>query len=166
MTLLPPDLVVFDALARGGLTSALVALIFTALICVKSLSDFTRTGPQMTDVVLAHYRLYLAYALGRLVLFAFLIALFMAFVGVTAYVVVLVLAGAGYHPAAAAAAGGAAIVLLTGRRFARTLLLSPGVIAASSLYSSTRFFPLWDRLTPERLRAFDIGLFEIGRAHV
>jgi prepilin-type N-terminal cleavage/methylation domain-containing protein len=32
----------------------------------------------------------------------------------------------------------AAIVILTGRRFLHTLLYSPGVIAASSLYSSAQ----------------------------
>ena len=68
----------------------------------------------------------------------------MAFLGVLAYVMGLVLLGAGYHPGAAVAAGVVAVLLLTARRFAHTLLFSPGVIAASSLYSMTHFYPLWD----------------------
>ena len=55
-----------------------------------------------------------------------------------------------------------AVLLLVARQFARTLLFSPGVIAASSLYSMTHFYPLWDLLTPRRLRALDTGLVTAG----
>jgi arylsulfatase A-like enzyme len=116
----------------------------------------------MADEVLAHYRLYLAYSLGRLVVFAFLIAAFMAFLGILAYVVALVLLGVGYHPGAVVAAGFVAVLLLTARRFAHTLLFSPGVIAASSLYSMTHFYSLWDLLTPRRLRTLDTALIAAG----
>jgi len=159
-----PDSAVLEALARGLGASSVVAAAFALLVFVKSLTDFTRTGPQMTDEVLAHYRLYLAYSLGRLLFYAFLVCLFMAYAGVAAYVVGLVLAGATYQTAAAAAAALAAIVLLTGRRFLHTLLYSPGVIAASSLYSSKHFYPIWDRLTPRRLRLLDLALFAVGAA--
>jgi arylsulfatase A-like enzyme len=158
VTLAVLDVFVIDSLARGLSVSALVAAMFTLLVFVKSLFDFTRTGPQMTDEVLSHYRLYLAYSLARLILYAFLISTLMAFGGVIAYVVGLILTGSTYSPAAAALAALAGIGLLTARRFVRTLLLSPGVIAASSLYSSTRLLPLWDRLTPARLRAIDSAL--------
>ena len=158
MTLSALDTSVVDSLVRGLTMSALVALIFALLIFVKSLADFTRTGPQMADEVLSHYRLYLVYSLGRLFLFAFLICVFMAFIGVTAYVVALVLSGAAYQSPVAASVALASILVLTSRRFLHTLIHSPGVIAASSLYSSTRFYPLWDRLTPARLRRLDYGL--------
>jgi arylsulfatase A-like enzyme len=140
----------------------LVAAIFSAVLLVKSIIDFTRTGPEMAEEVLTHYRLYLAYTLARLVGFAFLITAFLAFVGVLAYAVGLILFGAHYRPAVAVGAALAAFLLLAGRRFAHTLLLSPGVIAASSLYSMTHFYPLWERLTPRRLRMFDIGLFTVA----
>jgi hypothetical protein len=152
------DSFVIDSLTRGLGVSAVVASIFTLLVFIKSLFDFTRTGPQMTEEVLSHYRLYLAYSLARLVFFAFLISALMAYAGVIVYVAGLILTGTSYLPVAAAGAALAGILLLTARRFVRTLLLSPGVIASSLLYSSTRLLPLWDRLTTVRLRAIDAGL--------
>ncbi|HEY2966765.1 MAG TPA: sulfatase, partial [Casimicrobiaceae bacterium] len=131
---------------------------FSAVLFVKSIVDFTRTGPEMAEEVLTHYRLYLAYSFARLVGFAFLITAFLAFLGVLAYAVGLILFDGHYRPAVAVSAAVAAFLLLAGRRFAYTLLFSPGVIAASSLYSMTHFYPLWRRLTPGRLRIFDIGL--------
>jgi arylsulfatase A-like enzyme len=158
----PLDALVFTALAHGALMALLVAAIFSAVLLVKSIIDFTRTGPEVAEEVLTHYRLYLAYTLARLVAFAFFISAFLAFLGVLAYAVGLVLFDANYRTAGAVGAAAVAFVLLAGRRFAHTLLLSPGVIAASSLYSMTHFYPLWDRLTPWRLRIFDIGLFTLA----
>jgi arylsulfatase A-like enzyme len=150
---------VLQFLAQGLGTSALIGLVFTLLLLGKSLSDFTRTGPHMTDEVLSHYRLYLAYSLSRLCFYAFSITTLLAFLGVSSYVVGLVLIDAGYRPLLAAGAGTLAALVLTGRQFVRTLLLSPGVITASSQYDMTRFYALWERLTPGRLRALDWVLF-------
>ena len=58
----------------------------------------------------------------------------------------------------------AGFTLLTVRRFVHTLLFSPGVIAASSLYSMTHFYGLWGALTPRRLRLFDRGLAALAAA--
>ena len=150
---------VLQALTQGLGTGALIGLVFTLLLLGKSLSDFTRTGPHMTDEVLSHYRLYLAYSLSRLAFYAFSITTFLAFLGVVSYVVGLVLFDAGYRPLLAAGAGMLAVLVLTGRQFVRTLLLSPGVITASSQYDMARFYALWERLTPGRLRALDWMLF-------
>jgi arylsulfatase A-like enzyme len=158
LTLAALDTFVLDSLARGLGAASLAALVVSLLVLAKSIVDFTRTGPEMAEEVLDHYALYLAYSLGRLFLFAFLICLFMAFVGVGAYVVALILLGAEYQPVVAASFALMAIALLTGRRLLHTLLYSPGVIAASSLYSTTHLLPVWDRLTPARLRALDLGL--------
>ena len=158
----PLDTLVFAALAQGAPIALLVAALFSAVLFVKSILDFTRTGPEMAEEVLTHYRLYLAYSLGRLVGFAFLISAFLAFLGILAYAVGLILFDGHYQTAAAVSAAVVAFLLLAGRRFAYTLLLSPGVIAASSLYSMTHFYALWERLTPRRLRMFDIGLFTLA----
>lgn len=150
---------VLQSLALGLGTSALIGLVFTLLLLGKSLSDFTRTGPHMTDEILSHYRLYLVYSLSRLAFYAFFITTFLAFLGVVSYVVGLVLFDDGYRPLLAAGAGILAVLVLAGRQFVRTLLLSPGVITASSQYDMTRFYALWERLTPGRLRALDWVLF-------
>ena len=154
----PLDTLVLGSLAHGAGVALLVGAICTVALVLKSVHDFTRTGPEMADEVLRHYRLYLAFSLARLVFVTLLITASMAFVGVVGEIVAVILLGIGYHPIAALAAGLLAVLLLTARRFARTLLFSPGVIAASSLYSMTHFYPLWDALTPRRLRALDVGL--------
>jgi arylsulfatase A-like enzyme len=161
MIVRPLDALLVDALAQGALMALLVAGVLSTVLLIKSLLDFTRTGPELAEEVLAHYRMYLAYSLARLFAFAFAITSALAFVGVTAYAVGLLLFDADYEPLASAAAAVASVLLLTGRRFAHTLLFSPGVIAASSLYSMTRFYPLWDLLTPRRLRVVDIGLLAL-----
>jgi arylsulfatase A-like enzyme len=158
------DGVVIAALAQGALMSMLVAAAVSVALLAKSLLDFTRTGPEMAEEVLAHYRVYLAASLGRLLLAAFLITAFLAVPGVVLYAALLALLGGTAHPAAATAAAIVSIAVLAGRRFLRTLLFSPGVIAASSLYSMTHFYPLWRLLTPRRLRQLDIALLALGVA--
>jgi arylsulfatase A-like enzyme len=146
-------------LGEGLGISALAGALFTLLLLIKSLRDFTRTGPQMTEEVLSHYRFYLVYSLGRLAFYSFLITTGMAFLGVVVYTIGLILFGASYQHLLAAGTGLIAIFVLTFRQFLRTLLYSPGVIASSSNYSVLRFYPLWKRLTPTRLKVLDIGLF-------
>ena len=154
----PLDTLVLGSLANGAAMALLVGAISAVVLVLKSMHDFTRTGPEMAEEVLKHYRLYLAYSLARLVVFTLLITAFMAYLGVVVDVIAVILLGIDYDPVAFIVAGVAAVLLLTGRRFAHTLLFSPGVIAASSLYSMTHFYPLWDALTPRRLRALDVGL--------
>lgn len=78
----PLDTTLVHDLTRGLAMSALVGTGFALLLLAKSPHDFTRTGPQMTDEVLSHYRLYLLYALGRLGLHASLLPSAIASVGV------------------------------------------------------------------------------------
>ena len=154
----PLDTAVLTSLARGTGIALLVGAVTAVVLLLKSTLDFTRTGPEMAEEVLTHYRLYLVYSLARLAAFAFAISAFMAFAGIAAYVAWLVLLGAPYRPGLALVVGILAVLALTARQFARTLLFSPGVIAASSLYSMTHFYSVWRRLTPRRLRLADRAL--------
>src|ERR1043166_1014635 len=155
----PLDILVVASLERGAVATLLLGVAFSIALVGKSILDFTRTGPEMADEVLTHYRVYLAYSLARLFVFAFSILAFVAYLGIVAYVAGLVVFDARYDGRAAVAFAFAAAALLIGRRFAHTLLYSPGVIAASSLYSMTHFYGLWRALTPGRLRAIDTALF-------
>jgi arylsulfatase A-like enzyme len=158
----PLDTLVLASLAYGAEMALLVGALFAIVVALKSILDFTRTGPEMAEEVLTHYRLYLAYSLGRLVFFALVITASMAYLGIMTYVAGLVVLATGYHPGVAATVAFLAVVLLTTRRFAHTLLFSPGIIAASSLYSMTHFYPFWALLTPRRLRIFDMALLAAG----
>ncbi len=162
MSMQPLDTLVLASLGHGAGMALLVGAISGVVLVLKSIFDFTRTGPEMAEEILAHYRLYLAYSLGRLFAFAFLITAFIAYVGILAYVASLVILGADYDLGAALAIAFGSALLLVTRQFARTLLFSPGVIAASSLYSMTHFYALWDLLTPRRLRAADTALLAAG----
>ncbi len=153
-----PDAFVLTSLGHGAIVALLLGAVCGVVLVVKSILDFTRTGPEMAEEVLTHYRVYLAYSLGRLFVFAFLIVAFVAYVGIVAYVAGLVIFGGRYDTRAAVAVGFGVALLLIARRFAHTLLYSPGVIAASSLYSMTHFYPLWRMLTPRRLLALDTAL--------
>lgn len=152
------DISVLQSLIRGLGLSTLVGAVSALLLLVKSVVAFTRTGPKLTDEVLSHYRVYLAYSLGRLTLFVFLIVTAMAFLGVTAYVVGVMWIGGEYQAEWALAAALTAVVALTARVLLRALLYNPGVITSSSQYSPAHFYPLWDRLTPAGLRIVDIVL--------
>ncbi|MBI3154356.1 MAG: sulfatase-like hydrolase/transferase [Burkholderiales bacterium] len=157
----PFDALALDTMLRATVADAVAAGVFTLLVLVKSLSDFTRTGPQMTEEVLRHYRLYLAGSLARLAFYAFVIAFALGLTGALAYALGTLVLGAPFDAIAAAAAALAAILLLTARQFLHTLLHSPGVIASSFLYSTARLLPVWDRLTPARLRLLDALLFGV-----
>jgi len=100
MTLQPLDTLLVGSLVHGAQIALLVATIFSVGLLIKSMLDFTRTGPELAEEVLAHYRLYLVYSLARLLIFAIVIIAFMAFLGVAAYAVALLLLGASYQPVA------------------------------------------------------------------
>ncbi len=147
----------------GWLIAAPVAsLIATVFLVVKSVKDFTYAGPQIRREISKHYSLYVLYAVGRLALWAFVLATLMAFAGIVVYVAVAVLVGGVPSFWNSVVAGFAGILLITFVQFCHHLLWLPGSIAASSHYRMSRFHPLWKRLTPERLFVVRIGLAGIG----
>ncbi len=140
--------------------AALVAVLFTVLLLGKSLLDFSQTGPPLGREVMQHYRATLVQSVARLALAAFLLANLLALPGCMIYLMGLVLFGLTYHPALAALAALLSLALLAFFQFCRMLLLSPGVIVASSHYAMPRFYSLWERLTPAHLERWSWG----GRA--
>ncbi len=130
--------------------AGLVSLVFALLLLVKSLVDFSQTGPVRREV-LTHHRAYLVLSLGRLTLAAFLVANLLAMPGVVAYLLGVSIFEFAYTQPAAALAAAASLGLLTLFQFCRVLHDSPGVIVASSHYAIHRFYPLWERLSPARL---------------
>ena len=43
-------------------SAVIVALIFSSLLMVKTLRDYSTAGPQIQQEIIAHYRLYAAWA--------------------------------------------------------------------------------------------------------
>ena len=137
---------------RGSLAAALlVALLYSAVLLVKSFHDFSQTGPPLRKEIIRHYRAYSLLALLRLGLWAFMLCALMAWFGATLYTAICVVSGTPLrfgHTVAAATFG---VLALTALQFSRHLLYLPGSIAASSHYRVSRLYPLWRRLTPKRL---------------
>ncbi len=145
------DLTFLSLAIRASNMTGLVAMAFALLLLVKSLIDFSQTGPVRREV-LAHHRIYLALSLGRLTLATFLIANMLALPGVLSYLLGLSTFGLPYHREVAALVAVMSLGLLSFFQFCRVLHDSPGVIVASSNYAIHRFYPLWERLSSERLK--------------
>jgi arylsulfatase A-like enzyme len=144
-------------LLAAGVTVG-TALLFAVALAVKALRDFSTAGPQLPRDIIEQYRLYAGWAVASLTFWSAIVAFYLAGVGVLAYVHVAVILGLTFSvPIAVAAAVtglGAAILL----RFQYLLLHCPALIVASSHYRTSRFYHLWRKLSPQRLRLLNIGL--------
>lgn len=129
------------------------AMASVLVLLPRSLSNFSRTGPQLKQEVLEHYRRYSLTAFGRLLGWAFVLSLLLSAAGVLAIGGFATLAaGAPPAPLVLLASGALGILAISALQFCRHLLEIPGSIAASSSYRLSRFHPLWRRITPSGLR--------------
>jgi len=132
--------------------SAVVAAVFSVLLLLKSLKDFSRTGPQLQTEILSHYRLYASYALLRLALWAFVISFTLAGIGVFLLEMVAILRDSEPSFSVQIMAGTAGLAIVSGLQFLWVLNQSPATIVASSQYNLARFRGLLALLSPARLR--------------
>ncbi len=131
--------------------AALLALAVSLMLAIKSIRDFSHTGPHLRDEIARHFLPGLAISLIRLMAWTWLLVFVLAFAGV---VVLLALASiAGFIPGAWLFFGsaGLGILLITIYRFCSHLLYLPASIEASSNYRISRFHGLWRWLSPRRL---------------
>lgn len=135
----------------GLLDTLAVALGLTGLLTAKSIKDFSQTGPQLKAEILANYGHYSVAALLRLAGFAFAITALMAATGFAVYGYLILAGVLGYHAIMALSAAIGGVAAITAFRFCDQLLQVPGTIAASSNYRLSRFYPLWEWLSPDRL---------------
>ncbi|MBU1691270.1 MAG: sulfatase-like hydrolase/transferase [Gammaproteobacteria bacterium] len=139
-------------LATEGLpVAAGVAALCVAVLLLKSVLNFSRTGPQLKSEILRYYLPYSLYALSRLGFWAFVLCLLMALAGVAYYSFLAAAFDVPIHRGIAAVFGLLGVAIATGLQFCRHLLYIPGSIEASSNYRMSRFYPLWARLTPSRI---------------
>lgn len=132
--------------------SAVVAALGAAVLVVKSLLDFSRTGPEIRREIEGHYAAYTVYALLRLTAWSFVIVLWLGLLGNLPYLGYVLLAQQTPSFAVAAAVAGAGILLVTALQFCHHLLHIPGGLMMSFPYRVTRLYPLWHGLSVSQLR--------------
>lgn len=157
-------LAIFPAtMILAGLTNAAgVALPFTLLLMLKSVRNFSRTGPELRGEIRSHYAGYSLLAMLRLGFWGFGLSSLMATAGIAVYACYS--AYLGKQPSFSGAVWAAALSIgaVTSLQFCRHLLYLPATIAASSHYRLSRFYRLWRWLSPARLRVAQIALVTLG----
>lgn len=147
-----PALLTRKAVMSTMALAAITGILFAALLVVKSSLDFSHSGPEIRKEVMDFYKGYSVYAMARLGCWAAVLTALLASVGMLVYHSIRALFGWRYHWYWAVIAGGISFGGLTVLQFSRHLLYIPGRVVASSLYRTSRFYPLWDLLTPQRLQ--------------
>lgn len=147
-----------DARWSGLLPVIAVSGIGTLSLLIKSVFDFSQTGPRIREEIRVHYRRYTLYALSRLTLWAFALMTFTAGCGVLLYFMTATALGAGWSHALAFPAAVLGIAGGFMLQFARKLRFNPGLLVASMHYRASRLYPLWETLTPGRINMAQRGL--------
>lgn len=138
-------------LGNAALAASAVAMIVTGALLTKSVRDFSRTGPQLRDEIFQRYRNYVIYALGRLGIITFAVALFWGFPG--GMLSIAAAEASGISPPTWMTALGTVTTLGLATLYAgcRALSLNPGLIIASWSYRTVRVHRLWRSLSPRGL---------------
>lgn len=145
--------VVGNAVQAGLAVSAmLTSALFTVALGLKSIADFTHTGPRLKDEILTHYRRYTLFAFLRLLAFAFTILCLLSLPGIVSYFAYLRINESDPNFGVSLIAGTGSILLLTVLQFSRHLLWLPANIAASYNYRLSRLYSYWQRLSPFKLK--------------
>lgn len=148
-----------DVLMQSGLAAFMAAIIVALALLFKSMRDFSRTGPEVKEEILRHYRAYGVMALFRLAGWCAAICLFMAVLGSLAYLSVSLLIHMEYSAIANFLVSLSAIAVITSLQFFNHLIRIPSSIVISSHYMMKHFYPLWKRLTPSRVDNLRYSLF-------
>ena len=140
-----------EARWAGILPALTVAALGTLALLIKSLTDFSQTGPRIRKDVLTHYRRYTLFALARLSAWTFAIMLFTGGGGVLLYFMLITVAQTPWSSGLAMAAAALGIMGAFTLQFIRKLHFNPGLLVASMHYRMSRLYRLWHWLTPGRI---------------
>lgn len=127
------------------------SFFFTLLITLKSLVDFSRTGPEVQREIIDNFSLYAAYALGRLSLWTFIISSYLTGIGVMIYISFILATTFRFKWYFALLSGILSFSIISILQFSKHLLYIPSSIITSWLYRNSRLYPLWEELSPERI---------------
>lgn len=125
------------------LPTTAAALLVTALLMLKSLLDFSQSGPRLREEIVRRYRSYVLFAMLRLGFWAFVVAWAWALPGAALAVAASLALGHWPQHWVVVVAGTATVVLATAYVGGRTLVRNPGLIIASWQYRTARLHGLW-----------------------
>ncbi|MDP1679464.1 MAG: sulfatase-like hydrolase/transferase [Candidatus Nitrotoga sp.] len=151
-----------SAIWQGVLSASGIAAFFTLFLLVKSVTDFSRTGPGIREEIKKHYSGYSFLALLRLGSWSFALSGLMAGAGVAVYGCHSVYSGHPFSTPWATASAVLGMVLIACLQFCQHLLYLPATIAVSSHYRLSRFYALWRWLSPAKLRIAQVMLVLLG----
>ncbi len=135
------------------------ATLLCLLLMAKSLHDYSRTGPHLGEEIVRTYRGYTLYALTRLGFWAWILLAGMGLWGTGLAWLTGIWTGTAPSPWQIGGAASAGILVLTSSLFLNKLLYLPAAITASSHYLPSRFYGLWDLLSPVRLKWLNATLW-------
>ena len=130
------------------LGSLLAALCASGALLGVSLRHYTSAGPGLPPARLRPFRREMGLACLRLMAWAYLLCALMAAAGAALYTQFVRDPSLG----GAVLAGLGGIGGVAGYRFLHLLLFNPGLVVASLPCRASRLYPLWQRLSPLRLR--------------
>ncbi len=146
----------------NAITSASsVALIFSILLLIRSLLNFSRTGPEIRKEIQGKFFNYCIYALLRLVCWSFLISFYFTLPGSLLSALWYSSINPSYLFIIQSLAGLLSFTLITGRQLLHILLNNPAIIATSANFNTIRLYPIWNKLTPLNLKIFDFFILSI-----
>ena len=151
-----------DALVLAIGALLLVTLPLTAALVAKALLDYSQTGPKIAQRIRQQFRPYALRAMAAQSLMAWLLLTLLAAPGVVIQASWVTALGGRPALAGMAFGGAASIVLLLTLQFCRHLLHVPASLVASSHYRMSRFYGLWQRLTPQRIHLADCVLLAVA----
>ena len=143
-------------LAAGQLNDAivpalLVAFALTLSLALKSLRDFSQTGPRLRDEILSRYRSYVPFAMGRLSFWAFGVGFFAALPGAVLVIAGEEALGAPHSMTSSGLGALLSLALSTAYVGCRALVHNPGLIVSSWQYRTRHLHSLWNRLSARGL---------------
>ncbi|NMG28295.1 sulfatase-like hydrolase/transferase [Aromatoleum evansii] len=134
------------------LPALVVATLVTLALIMKSVIDFSQTGPQLREEIVRRYRAYFPFAMARLGVWSLIIGLFCTLPGAVVAAAGADVLGVPHEPWRAAAGGLLSMALIGTYVTCRTLVHNPGLIVASWQYRTDRLHRLWNRLSAQGLR--------------
>lgn len=125
--------------------------VMTLAVGIKSLLDFSTTGPEIRKEIRQYYTGYGILAFLRLLWWAFVLFFLLGLLGAVIALCVIIASGIAFSTVILFSAALFSMLVLTLMQLLRHLLYLPASISASMNYRMSRLYAVWRCLSPKRL---------------